>query len=50
MPPADMFRGDRYGVVVEPYGQTWPIATTVRQVATEKMQRNAAAACAVMHQ
>jgi uncharacterized glyoxalase superfamily protein PhnB len=50
MPLADMFWGDRYGVLVDPYGHTWSIATTVRQLTTEEMQRNAAAACGGMNQ
>ena len=50
MPLADMFWGDRYGVLVDAYGHTWSIATTVRQLTTDEMQRNAAAACAGMNQ
>jgi uncharacterized glyoxalase superfamily protein PhnB len=50
MPLADMFWGDRYGVLTDPHGHSWSIATTVRQLTTEEMQRNAAAACAGMEQ
>jgi uncharacterized glyoxalase superfamily protein PhnB len=50
MPLADMFWGDRYGVLADPYGHAWSVATTVRQLTTEEMQRNAAAACAGMNQ
>lgn len=39
MPPEDMFWGDRYGVVADPYGHKWSIATTVRQVSPEEMQQ-----------
>jgi uncharacterized glyoxalase superfamily protein PhnB len=49
MPLADMFWGDRYGVLVDPFGHTWSVATTVRELTTEQMQSNAAAACAAMN-
>ena len=32
MPLEDMFWGDRYGMVADPYGHHWSVATTVRQV------------------
>lgn len=38
MPPADMFWGDRYGVVQDPYGHRWSIATHVRDVSPEDMR------------
>jgi len=38
MPLADMFWGDRYGLIVDPYGHKWSIATTVRQVSQEDIQ------------
>ena len=50
MPPQDMFWGDRYGVLVDPYGHRWSVATTVRQVTPEEMQRGAAACAAEMQQ
>lgn len=31
MPLQDMFWGDRYGLVSDPYGRKWEIATTVRK-------------------
>jgi len=34
MPPTDMFWGDRYGVVEDPFGHSWSIATT-KKVMTE---------------
>ena len=37
MPPADMFWGDRYGVVVDPFGHHWAIATHRRDVTPEQM-------------
>lgn len=41
MPPADMFWGDRYGLVIDPYGHAWSIATHVRDVSPEEMQKAA---------
>jgi PhnB protein len=38
MPLQDMFWGDRYGLVVDPFGHLWSIATTIRQVSQEEMQ------------
>lgn len=37
MPVADMFWGDRYGQVTDPYGHHWSIATHVRDVSPEDM-------------
>lgn len=37
--PADMFWGDRFGKVQDPFGHTWSIATHVRDVAPEEMAR-----------
>ena len=31
MPPADMFWGDRYGQLREPFGVKWSIATPIRK-------------------
>jgi len=39
MPLQDMFWGDRYGLVVDPYGHQWSIATHQRQVSVEEMQQ-----------
>jgi PhnB protein len=41
MPPTDMFWGDRYGKVTDPFGHRWGIATHVEDVAPEEMQRRA---------
>lgn len=32
MPPADMFWGDRYGVLTDPFGHNWSIATHLRDM------------------
>jgi uncharacterized glyoxalase superfamily protein PhnB len=37
MAPADMFWGDRYGVVEDPFGHRWSMATHIRDVSTEEM-------------
>lgn len=38
MPPADMFLGDRYGVLTDPWGHNWSIATHVKDVTPEQLQ------------
>jgi len=43
MPPADMFWGDRYGQVVDPFGHRWSIATHRRDVTAEQMREAMAA-------
>jgi PhnB protein len=44
LPLQDMFWGDRYGIVSDPYGHQWSIATTVREVSMEELQQ-AATSC-----
>ncbi len=39
MPVTDMFWGDRYGIVEDPFGHHWSIATHVRDVTPEEMQK-----------
>jgi PhnB protein len=39
MPLQDMFWGDRYGQVTDPFGHIWSIATHVRDVTPEEMQK-----------
>lgn len=39
MPVADMFWGDRYGVLEDPFGHRWSIATHLRDVAYEDLPR-----------
>jgi PhnB protein len=43
MPVQDMFWGDRYGKLTDPFGHSWGIATHVEDVAPEEMERRAAA-------
>ena len=38
MPLDDMFWGDRYGIVTDPSGHQWSIATPQREVTREEMQ------------
>ena len=38
MPAADMFWGDRYGVVVDPFGHKWSFATHIKDLTPEEMQ------------
>lgn len=39
MPIADMFWGDRYGKVEDPFGHQWSIGTHVRDVSPEEMEK-----------
>jgi PhnB protein len=39
MPVSDMFWGDRYGQLVDPFGHRWSIATHIRDVTAEEMQQ-----------
>jgi PhnB protein len=38
MPAADMFWGDRYGQVTDPYGHRWSFATHIKDLTPEEMQ------------
>lgn len=38
MPPADMFWGDRYGVVRDPFGHKWSIATHLRDMTLDEIK------------
>jgi uncharacterized glyoxalase superfamily protein PhnB len=39
MPMADMFWGDRYGVVIDPFGHSWSIATHIKDMTPEEMAK-----------
>jgi uncharacterized glyoxalase superfamily protein PhnB len=39
MPVADMFWGDRYGQLVDPFGHHWSVGTHIRDVSMEEMQQ-----------
>ena len=43
MPPTDMFWGDRYARVKDPWGNRWAMATHIEDVAPDEMERRAAA-------
>lgn len=45
MPVADMFWGDRYGTVEDPFGHRWSLATHIRDLSLEEIQAAAKAAC-----
>ena len=38
MPPMDMFWGDRYGVVTDPFGHKWSIATHLKEMTPAEIQ------------
>ena len=38
MAPAEMFWGDRYGVLTDPFGHSWSIATHTRDLSPEEMK------------
>jgi PhnB protein len=42
MPVTDMFWGDRYGKVTDPFGHSWGVATHVEDVAPDEMARRSA--------
>ncbi len=42
MPVMDMFWGDRYGKVLDPFGHVWGLATRVEEVSPEECARRAA--------
>jgi uncharacterized glyoxalase superfamily protein PhnB len=44
MPLANMFWGDRFGKLIDPFGHHWSIAAQVEQLTPEQMQQRAAAA------
>jgi PhnB protein len=39
MPLMDQFWGDRYGVVIDPYGHRWSLATHTRDMSPEEMEQ-----------
>jgi PhnB protein len=44
MPIADMFWGDRYGIVIDPFGHSWSIATHIKDMSPEEMMEAGKAA------
>lgn len=45
MPVDDMFWGDRYGIVKDPFGHQWSIATHIRDVSPEEIRQAALVEC-----
>jgi PhnB protein len=45
MPLADMFWGDRYGVLQDPFGHNWSVATHMRDLTPEQLRDAAREAC-----
>jgi hypothetical protein len=41
MPVADMFWGDRYGALKDPYGHKWGLATHKRDMSNKEMMKAA---------
>jgi PhnB protein len=39
MPPQDMFWGDRYGMLVDPFGHNWALATHIQDLTPEEITR-----------
>jgi len=42
MPMSDMFWGDRFGRLTDPFGHSWGVATHVEDVAPDEMEKRAA--------
>lgn len=49
MPISDMFWGDRYGQVTDPFGHTWSIATHTKDVTPAEMREAMAGMCGGKH-
>ena len=45
MPVEDMFWGDRYGKLEDPFGHQWSVATHIREVSPEEMKEAMAQMC-----
>jgi PhnB protein len=50
MPPADMFGGDRYGKLTDPFGHSWSVATHQEDVAPDEMKKRSKQAMEKMAQ
>jgi uncharacterized glyoxalase superfamily protein PhnB len=46
MPLADMFWGDRYGVVADPFGHAWSLASHKEDLRPEEIRKRAQISCA----
>ena len=45
MTVTDMFWGDRYGQLRDPFGHLWSVATHLRDLSHEEIAQNMAKAC-----
>ena len=45
MPPTDMFWGDRYGLLEDPFGHSWSMATRLRDLSPAEIAATAREAC-----
>ncbi|NML60684.1 VOC family protein [Massilia sp. RP-1-19] len=45
MAVADMFWGDRYGMLIDPFGHSWSVATHIKDLTTEEMIEASKAGC-----
>jgi uncharacterized glyoxalase superfamily protein PhnB len=45
MSPEDMFWGDRYGVIEDPFGHHWSVATHIRDMSPEEILQAAQKGC-----
>lgn len=50
MQPTDMFWGDRFGTLTDPFGHTWSMATHKEDIAPEEMKKRSHEAMAKMGQ
>jgi len=50
MPPSDMFWGDRFGKLIDPFGHSWALATHIEDVAPAEMAKRGKEAMAKMGQ
>jgi PhnB protein len=48
MPPTDMFWGDRFAKLTDPFGHQWAMATHKEDLSREEIQKRGAAAMAAM--
>ena len=48
MPPMDMFWGDRFGKLTDPFGHEWSVATHVEDVTPAEMEKRTKAELAKM--
>ncbi|HEY0490026.1 MAG TPA: VOC family protein [Telluria sp.] len=45
MPVTDMFWGDRYGMLIDPFGHSWSVATHIKDMTPEEMLNASQAGC-----